>query len=120
MHALIAEGVEVKMLVMQSDASQQDDAVVEYGNNKLGKFYFLAERLGIFLSNKFSRKNLFKVSTANWGFDLSKHPLVQEADAILLNWINQGALSLDGVEALCGLGKPVIWTMHDMWQCTGI
>ena len=27
---------------------------------------------------------------------------------------------IEGVEKIIALGKPVIWTMHDMWCMTGI
>ncbi len=111
-------GIEATMLAMHKYSD--NPRVVEYGDNWKGKLYFLAERLQIFLQNKFSRENLFKESTARYGFDLSRHPLVKGSDVIILNWINQGALSLDSIEKICRLGKPVVWIMHDMWQATGI
>ena len=63
---------------------------------------------------------LFQINPATCGIDLSQHPLVQEADVIVLAWVNQGMLSLKGVEQLAALGKPVVWVMHDMWNCTGV
>ncbi|MDE6715857.1 MAG: glycosyltransferase, partial [Muribaculaceae bacterium] len=111
-------GIEATMLAMHRDTD--NPLVIEYGGNLRGKYYFLAERAQIFTHNHFSRKNLFKVCTARYGFDLSKHPLVTAADVIVLNWINQGALSLDSIDKICRLGKPVVWIMHDMWQATGI
>lgn len=86
----------------------------------LNRFRFYWERLVIFLSNHFSRKNLFTVSIANTGVDISNCPQVKEADIIHLHWINQGFLSLKDIEALAKLNKPIVWTMHDMWPCTGI
>lgn len=117
--ALRQRGVEATMLVMEA-SGEPDANIKEYGHSLRGKFYFLMERLNIFLHNHFSRANLFKVSTASHGFDLSNNTAVKDADAILLNWINQGALSLRSVEKICQLGKPVFWTMHDLWECTGI
>ena len=29
-------------------------------------------------------------------------------------------LSLKNIEKILASGKPVVWTMHDMWPCTGI
>lgn len=118
MNALRAHGVDAKMLVVEKLGD--DENVSCYANPVCDRYSFFAERLQIFLQNGFSRENLFKVDTADWGRDISRHPLVQDADVIMLNWINQGAVSLDGVKKLCGTGKPVIWTMHDMWECTGI
>ncbi len=86
----------------------------------LNRFRFYWERLIIFLCNHLNRKNLFAVSIANTGTDLSGHPLVKGADIIHLHWINQGFLSLRDIEELVKLNKPIVWTMHDMWPCTGI
>ena len=86
----------------------------------LNRFRFYWERLVIFLCNHFNRKNLFTVSIANTGKDVSHHPLVKDADIIHLHWINQGFLSLKDIRALVKLGKPIVWTMHDMWPATGI
>lgn len=118
MTALRAHGVDAKMLVVEKLGN--DDNVVCYANACKDRYAFLAERLQIFLQNGFSRENLFKVDTADFGRDISSHPIVQDADVIMLNWINQGAVSLDCVKRLCATGKPVIWTMHDMWECTGV
>lgn len=82
-----------------------------------GRIPFLAERAEIFLRNGLSRTNLFKVSTARFGLRLSAMPEVREADVIMLGWFNQGLLSL---REIARLGKPLVWTMHDMWAFTGI
>lgn len=89
-------------------------------NTWLNRFRFYWERLIIFLCNHLNRKNLFAVSIANTGTDLSEDSLVKEADIIHLHWINQGFLSLRDIEKLVKLNKPIVWTMHDMWPCTGI
>lgn len=86
----------------------------------LNRFRFYWERLIIFLCNHLNRKNLFTVSIANTGKDISKHPAVKEANIIHLHWINQGFLSLNDIKELVKLKKPIVWTMHDMWPCTGI
>ena len=41
-----------------------------------------------------SRKNLFAVSTASAGFDITDSEIVRQADIIHIHWINQGFLSL--------------------------
>lgn len=84
---------------------------------RCGKAAFYAERLEIFLCNGMNRRDLFRVSTASFGCDVSKLPAVNEADAVILGWVNQGFLSLKGVERI---NKPILWVMHDMWNLTGI
>ena len=119
LHALIDEGVEAHMLVIDKQLTD-DPAVMTVGNGLKNKWNFLAERMGIALRTGFDRDTLFKIDPATHGLNLARHPLVKDADVIVLGWINQGMLSLKGVEQLAALGKPVIWVMHDMWNCTGV
>ena len=77
-------------------------------------------RLVIWTNNLFSRKNLFTVSIANSGFNVTKLPVFREADIIHLHWINQGMLSLGNIREIIESGKPIVWTLHDMWECTAI
>lgn len=106
-------GKALKQAGIQVDKLVRDDTW-------LNRFRFYWERLIIFLCNHLNRKNLFAVSIANTGTDLSGNPSIKEADIIHLHWINQGFLSLKDIEALVKLNKPIVWTMHDMWPCTGI
>lgn len=86
----------------------------------LNRFRFYWERLIIFLCNHLNRKNLFAVSIANSGTDISGHPLIKDADIIHLHWINQGFLSISDLERLIATGKPLVWTLHDLWPATSI
>lgn len=85
-----------------------------------GKTGFYIERGAIWAANGFSRENLFTVDTASCGEDITHLPEFKAADIIHLHWINQGFLSLRGLKKILSGGKPVVWTMHDMWPCTGI
>lgn len=89
-------------------------------NTWLNRFRFYWERLIIFLSNHLNRNNLFTVSIANTGTNIFSHSLVKEADIIHLHWINQGFLSLKDIKKMIYSGKPVIWTLHDLWPATAI
>lgn len=66
-----------------------------------------------------SKADRFQFSPARVGTDLSRHPLVQAADVLHLHWTQFGFLSIDGMKKLFSLGKPVVWTLHDMWAFTG-
>lgn len=118
MDALCREGVDARMLV--ADRYSDDPRVACAGTPRQRKRAFLSERLKIFLANGLLRRDLFKVSTASDGMNVVTHPWVQEADAILINWINQGFLSLGDLQQLGTTGKKIFWTMHDMWCFTGI
>ncbi|MBQ0085389.1 MAG: glycosyltransferase family 4 protein [Prevotella sp.] len=85
---------------------------------KFPAFYF--ERFVIWMHNGFKRKGLFDVSIANCGEDVTNTKEFKDADIIHLHWINQGFLSLVGLRKILESGKPIIWTMHDMWAFTGV
>lgn len=122
MEALLSVGIEVRMLVLnQKTTNPRIKAIHESkGGKLLDKWMFSTERLHIFLRNGLNRSCLFHVSTALSGYDISHHPWVKWADIIHLHWINQGFLSLKGIENLSQSKKPIIWTMHDMWPVTAI
>ncbi len=44
--------------------------------------------------------------------------LIREADVINLHWV-AGSLSASSISALASLGKPMVWTLHDMRPLTG-
>ena len=119
MNSLQKEGLNVSMIVR--DKATDDPAIIKIGSSGLlNKLRFLGERLGIFIYNGFNRENLFAVSQANTGVNISRYSEVKCADIIHLHWINQGFLSLKEIRRLVATGKPIVWTMHDMWPCTGI
>lgn len=122
MKVLRSKGADAIMLVRDK---QTDDPNVISVNTSffitwLNKFRFIWERLIIFIYNNFKRKTLFKVSIANAGFDVTNMEEIKNADIIHLHWINQGFLSLKDIQKLIDLRKPIVWTLHDMWPCTGI
>ncbi|HEY9630140.1 MAG TPA: glycosyltransferase family 4 protein [Coleofasciculaceae cyanobacterium] len=52
------------------------------------------------------------------GWDVSALPVVQAADLINLHWVTQFQ-SPATLKKLFALGKPVVWTLHDMCAFTG-
>lgn len=87
-------------------------------NDTGNRWPFYAERLS-FVPYERDKSVRFSFSPANFGKDLTRHPLVREADVLHLHWINQGFLSLKNIRQLADLGKPIVWTLHDMWAFTG-
>lgn len=116
--ALNNHGVKAKMLVRDKQSDSITTASLPPSWRL--RWNFLWERFVIWVHNGFSRKNLFAVSIANSGTDITRLPEFREADIIHLHWVNQGMLSLKGIQKILASGKPVVWTMHDMWPCTGI
>ena len=120
MEALKSKGIKTKMLVRDKQTDQLS-VIPLRGFKWMQLWRFLWERFCIWTANRFGNKeNLFSVDIANTGTDITKIPEFQEADIIHLHWINQGMLSLGDIKRILESGKPVVWTMHDMWPCTGI
>lgn len=118
MEALRGRGIDARMLVIEKQS--HSPFIERCASPSAIKRAFLTERLKIFVKNGLNRADLFKVDTASEGLPLYNHPLVKEANVICLNWVNQGMLSISGIEKILRLGKPVVWTMHDLWCMTGI
>lgn len=118
MEALKNNGIKAKMLVR--DKQTDEISVVELKRSQKHIWKFVWERIVIWKANHFKKNNLFAVDIANTGTDITELPEFQQADVIHLHWINQGMLSLKQIRKILASGKPVVWTMHDMWPATGI
>lgn len=88
--------------------------------NKRGQLGFMMERLEVWCCEGFHMHNLWAIDPATHGLDITHLPEFKTADIIHLHWINQGMLSLKGLKKLRLSGKPIVWTMHDMWPFTGV
>ena len=118
MEALNKNGVDARMLV---GTRQTDDPyVTALPHQRLHRWHFLWERLCIFFHLHFKKQNLFQIDIANAGTDITRTEAFREADVIHLHWVNQGMLSLQNIRKILDSGKPVVWTMHDLWPATAI
>ncbi len=118
LRALNRHGIEAELLVR--DKQTDNPRVISLPKSPALPLKFVAERADIFVRNGFSSKGLFAIDTGAFGTDITRLPEFQRADIVHLHWINQGMLSLKDVGRLLASGKPVVWTMHDMWPFTGI
>ena len=118
MEALKNNGVKAKMLVANKTSDQI--TVVGLSHRWLQRWRFIWERFSVYCRLHFSRRNLFAIDIANTGADITSLPEFREADLIHLSWINQGMLSLGDIRKIVKSGKPVVWTMHDLWPATAI
>ena len=116
--ALTNNGVKAKMLVREKVTDNL--SVVGLPQSWHLKFNFLWERFRIWAANGFKRDHLFDIDTGLMGTDITGLPEFREADVIHLHWVNQGFLSLRNIRKIVQSGKPVVWTLHDMWPFTGI
>ena len=116
--ALINNGVKAQMLVR--DKQTDSLHVSALPRQWLQRWRFLWERWLLFCHLHLRRKHLFDIDTATAGADITRLPEFREADIIHLHWVNQGMLSLGDLRRIVDSGKPVVWTMHDIWPATAL
>lgn len=116
--ALNNNGFKAKMLVR--DKLTDDITIATLGHRWQTRWNQLWERFCIFLHLHCSRHHLFEIDIANAGTDITHLREFKEADVIHLSWINQGMLSLNNIKKILRSGKPVVWTMHDLWPASSI
>lgn len=118
LQGLLEEGVDARLLVANTFHNETKE--ISGLNPIVHKALFVAERIQILFVNGGSRSRLFRFSSASTGIDISQHPWVKWADIIHLHWVQQGFLSLSGLEKLFNLpDKKFFWSLHDLWPITG-
>lgn len=118
MEALNNNGVKAMMLVGRKETHCL--TVVGLPYRWLQAWRFLWERICLFVYQHFRYSRVFEVDMANTGHDITGLREFRDADVIHLNWINQGMLSLADIRKILASGKPVVWTMHDLWPAAAI
>ena len=125
--ALNNSGVRTRMLV--SEKTDEDINVVGIDDSSNGRhpyrgwlrrWHFMHERLAVLLRLHINRDHLWEIDLGNSGTDITRLPVFKEADVIHLSWVNQGMLSLPVIRKILSSGKPVVWTLHDLWPVSGI
>lgn len=115
---LLNAGNNSKYLCLQQ-SNRDIPEVYDFGRKKQTLFLRGLRKLG--LSPSKADKNRRQIqglegkyeifTFSNTDYDLTKHPLVQEADVIHLHWI---ANFLDWPSFFKSITKPIVWTLHDM------
>ena len=118
MDALRNNGIQAKMLVRDKQTNQV--TVIGLKKSWWKVWQFLWERIVIWKANHFKQHNLFEADIANTGTNITTLPEFTQAEVVHLHWVNQGMLSLKDIRRIIDSGKPIVWTMHDMWPFTGI
>ena len=114
--ALIGAGVDSHMLVNAKHSDDNTVTVVPREEDFATCCGDLASRHYINLHRTPDWNTHFSLA---WpGVDLTGHPLVGEADIIHLHWL-WDFQSMATLAALMNLGKPVVWSFHDLRAMTG-
>jgi glycosyltransferase involved in cell wall biosynthesis len=119
--ALEERGIDANLLVQKKRTTDEDVTGVERNmfDRKHSMFNFLYERISFMALHEKDKSMRFAFSTANAGMSIKDEKLVKEADILHLHWTNSGFLSIRNLKELLMLGKPIVWTLHDMWAFTG-
>lgn len=116
--SLIRAGVDSQILAQKKVSDKSYSRSI--ANSKLQKaFSFLRVGLDLLINGLLVKDKSPYFTLPFIGCDVSKHQMLREADVIHLHWVNRGFLSLGSIEKIVGLGKPVVWTLHDSWAFTG-
>lgn len=107
--SLIRRGIQSKILVR---TCLSGDEVETYFHNPIEKLFSKGKNaVNLFFSRG-------EISRDILGTDISDNKEVQDADVLVLHWINS-FLSVKSLERLAQTGKPIVFMMHDMWLFTG-
>lgn len=119
--ALEEQGIDAQLLVQEKKTAETrvESVVKNTFDRKRAAFNFLYERLPFIAFYEKDKSVRFAFSTANAGLSIQNERLIQDADILHLHWTNSGFLSIGHLKELLMLGKPIVWTMHDMWTFTG-
>lgn len=116
--SLIQQGVHSRLLVAQkySDDPTVELVVTSEHKIKAASESELIERIFIDENRTAVSNTHFSLTLA--GTDLSRHPSILAADIVHLHWVASLLTSAD-ILRLLALGKPVVWTLHDLAPLTG-
>lgn len=119
--ALKAQKIDVKLLVQDKKTTELRVEGIAKGfiSRLKAKANFLYERLPFIFFHAKDKPVRFAFSTANAGTSITDNHLVKNADVLHLHWTNSGFLSIADLKELVETGKPIVWTLHDMWAFTG-
>ena len=105
MDALTLNGAEVRMLTAP---------------RRRGLWCKAIERLMLLPFMGFSWRKSWSIDV-NWlGTDITATEEYRWADVVHLHWVNQGMVSMSQLRRLARGGKPLVWTMHDVWNATAV
>lgn len=114
--SLLEIGIDSKVIVERK--RNKVDGVYQYGHYRQLLYRAinkLLRKVGITHSDynemlKLSEKTHVPYTLPTSKVDLSKHPLVKEADVIHLHWVNG---YVDYPSFFATINKPIVWTLHD-------
>lgn len=112
-HGLKMAGIDARLLVQNKESSGGD--VVAAGGLFHGPFNALRPYIDFAIPLLQTRKRIL-FSTNLLPDNLVDQIRRIDPDVVHLNWIAGGFIR---IESLARIGKPIVWTFHDLWGATG-
>ncbi len=112
--ALLNNGVESVIVTLSSNA--KSDGIVELGKGSI-KTRTL-KLLDNIITKKCRKHENYPFNTGFTGYDIDSLEIIRSADIIHLHWIC-GFITTNQITKIARLGKPIVWTFHDIWPMTG-
>lgn len=109
-----------KAMMLVRDKTEGRITTCQLPHRWLMRMRFVWDRFAVYCHLLFRREHLWEVDIAAAGADITSLREFREADVIHLAWVNQGMLSLSDIRKIVKSGKPVVWTMHDLWPATAV
>jgi len=115
--ALRERDIDHRMLVLRKESS---DPSVQ--GQEAARFSYIRRRLALVMDSYLVCKYYRPWEWWSLGLagnaSIASHPMVQNADVVSLSWVS-GFLGVKAIARLLKSGKPVVWTLYDMWPFTG-
>jgi glycosyltransferase involved in cell wall biosynthesis len=114
---LLEEGIDSKFLALSTDSEQVPKNIVFSPNNLAVAKKIIGKLAPLTTTSRnvkklMGKKGVYELFTfPNSDFDVSRHPLVEEADIINLHWVTK---FIDFPSFFKKVKKPIVWTLHDM------
>lgn len=105
---------------MVRDKQTDQISVVGLDRSWLTLWKFVWERIVIWKANHFKKNNLFAVDIANTGTDVTSLPEFRQQTLSTCIGSIRECSHIKNLSKILESGKPIVWTMHDMWPSTGI
>ncbi len=111
------ENVSSRILFLKKENNLEENFIYYSSTSLYNKFRRLAistlDRLPLVFYRK-KKPHLF--STGQFGISFSELEIFKWADVIHIHWANHGMIDISHISKW---GKPVVWTLRDMWAFTG-
>jgi glycosyltransferase involved in cell wall biosynthesis len=112
---LLACGVDSRVLT--PEAWTQDPMMVSATSGRFQRLVMrLRNRLDSLPTHFYPHRQRRIFSVGRFGLNVGKHPSCAWADVVNLHWVNRGMIAVGGLPSI---GKPLVWTLRDMWPLTG-